>query len=133
MTDVLTKKQRSYNMSRIKSKNTRPELCLRRLLIHNKIRKFRRHYNLPGKPDFVFPANKLAIFIDGCFWHKCPECFILPATRRKFWIEKIGKNVKRDKTINRTLKKMGWRILRFREHEIETNPLKVIRKISKNL
>lgn len=133
MADVLTKKQRSYNMSQIKSKDTKPELCLRKILLLSKIKNFRTNYVLPGKPDLVFAKNKLAIFIDGCFWHKCPKCFVKPATRSKFWEEKIKKNVSRDKEINKTIRGLGWKILRFWEHEINMNPGKVVKKIAKKL
>lgn len=133
MADVLTKKQRSYNMSQIKSKDTRPELYLRKVLLINKIRNFKTNYNLPGKPDLVFTKNKLAVFIDGCFWHKCPKCFVRPVTRSKFWEEKIKNNVRRDKQINKVILSLGWQILRFWEHEINRNPGKVVKKIAKKL
>ena len=129
MTDVLTKRQRSYNMSRIRSQNTRPEKQLRYLLVSKRIKGFRIHYNLPGKPDFVFPKQRLAIFVDGCFWHKCPLCFVKPETRIKFWFKKISGNVKRDVEINKKLKKESWKILRLWEHEINKNPAKTIQKI----
>jgi len=133
MSDVLTKKQRSYNMSQIKSKNTGPELCLRKVLLINKIRNFKTNYNLPGKPDLVFAKDKLVVFIDGCFWHKCPKCFIRPVTREKFWEEKIKKNIRRDKQINKIILNLGWQILRFWEHEINRDPEKVVKKIAKKL
>ncbi len=131
--DVLTKKQRSYNMSRIKAGNTKPELILRKNLFEYGLRGYRLHTNLPGKPDIVFGPQKLVVFIDGCFWHKCPRCFIEPQTRKKFWLRKIGLNKKRDKEINKLLRKRGWKILRFWEHEIEKNASSVTKKIAKRL
>lgn len=133
MTDVLTKKQRSFNMSQIKSKDTKPELLLKKVLSLNKIRNFRTGYPLPGKPDVVFTKSKLAIFIDGCFWHKCPECFVKPATRSKFWQEKIKGNIRRDKQVNEKIRSLGWQVLRFWEHEINSKPEKVVKNIAKKI
>jgi len=132
MTDVLTKKQRSYCMSRIHAKDTQPEIILRKTISGAGIRGYRLHYKLPGRPDIVFPRRKIAIFIDGCFWHKCPECFIKPETNRKFWSKKIDSNVKRDKIVNAELKTKGWQVIRIWEHEIENQKLnkkKIIDKI----
>jgi len=129
MTDVLTKKQRSFNMSQIKGKNTKPEVILRRLLYSKGIRGYRIHYKIFGKPDIVFIKKKIVIFIDGCFWHKCPVCFVKPETRMEFWMEKIEKNVERDKTVNKNLEKEGWVVLRFWEHEIDKSPDRVVSKI----
>jgi DNA mismatch endonuclease, patch repair protein len=116
MTDVLTKSQRSYNMSQIKGKSTEPELILRKILFKNGIRGYRVACKVTGKPDVTFPKYKLAIFVDGCFWHKCPCCFIVPKTRTAWWLKKINGNVARDKTINKQLEKSGWKVLRFWEH-----------------
>lgn len=129
MTDVLTKKQRSFNMSRIKSTNTEPELKLRRLLYSHGCRGYRVHYKLTGKPDIVFVSKKVAIFIDGCFWHKCPKCFVMPQTRKKFWKKKIEGNMVRDKEVNYRLKENKWKVIRFWEHEVRKNPEKCAKKI----
>jgi len=128
MADVLTKEQRSYNMSMIKGENTKPEIALRKLLFARGLRGYRLHYRLPGKPDIVFPKSRIAIFIDGCFWHKCPKCFVKPVTKRKFWEKKIDSNIKRDKIVNRELKKNKWKVLRIWEHEIK-NEKTIKRKI----
>ena len=133
MTDVLTKGQRKYNMSRIRSKNTGPEITLRKLLFARGIRGYRIHYNLPGKPDIVFVKKKIAIFIDGCFWHKCPEDFQEPETRKEFWMNKINSNVERDEKNNKILQDDGWLVLRFWEHEIRKNPDGVVRRIIDHL
>ncbi len=133
MADVLTKKQRSYNMSRIKGRDTKPELSLRKLLFRKGVRGYRTHYKLPGKPDIVFLSKKVAIFIDGCFWHKCPKCFIEPETRKGFWLNKISGNVKRDKEVKKLLKKDKWKVLRFWEHEVKKDANKVTEKIIKEL
>lgn len=115
-------------MSMIKGRDTKPEVFLRKLLSEKGIRGYRLYYNLLGKPDIVFPKNRIAIFIDGCFWHKCPKCFIKPETNRKFWNKKIDSNVKRDEIVNTELKEEGWEVIRIWEHELKNQKL-VKRKI----
>ena len=129
MTDVHTPEQRRYNMSRILGKNTKPEMTIRRLLWKEGLRGYRIHYDLPGKPDIVFTRKKTIIFIDGCFWHKCPECFREPKTNTDFWMQKINQNVQRDKEVNAQLSTDGWTVLRFWEHDVRKDPENVIRKI----
>ncbi len=123
MADVLTKKQRSYCMSRIPGKNTQPELLLRKTLSGAGIRGYRLQYKIIGKPDIVFPKKKIAIFIDGCFWHKCPKCFISPGTNKGFWKKKVDSNIQRDKTVNLKLKEMRWAVLRIWEHDISNKKI----------
>jgi len=120
MVDVHTSQQRSYNMSRIKSKNTRPELIIKDSL---EKRGFLYQLDIYGKPDFINFNKKLVIFIDGCFWHKCPRCFKLPKTNRKFWKDKIKENARRDKEITLNYKNSGWKVLRFWEHEIKNQEI----------
>jgi len=129
MADVLTPSQRKYNMSRVRGKDTGPEIKLRKLLLSQGIRGYRIHYNLPGKPDIVFIKKKIAIFVDGCFWHKCPVCFQEPETRKEFWMKKIGTNVERDLKNTRQLQEEGWTVLRFWEHEIRKTPDNIVEKI----
>jgi len=133
MADVLTPDQRKYNMSRIKAKNTGPEAKIRKMLSAENIRGYRLHYNLPGKPDMVFIKKRIAIFIDGCFWHKCPVDFQEPETRKEFWMKKIQSNVDRDKKVNAQLKEDGWTVLRFWEHEVRRNSDDVVRRIAETL
>jgi len=133
MTDVLTKEQRAYNMSKIRGKNTAPEIKLRKLLWSEGIRGYRIHFKLPGKPDIVFTKKKIAIFIDGCFWHKCPVCFQEPETRKEFWMKKILSNIDRDVKVNTQLKEKGWTVIRIWEHEIKKNPCSVIETIREKL
>ncbi|MGA2161288.1 MAG: very short patch repair endonuclease [Methanoregula sp.] len=133
MADVLDKQQRKYNMSRILGKNTGPELKIRKLLWSQGIRGYRIHYNLPGKPDIVFTKKKITIFIDGCFWHKCPVCFQEPETRKDFWMKKINSNVERDAKNTQQLQDNGWTVMRFWEHEIRKKPEDVIEKITLSL
>jgi len=129
MTDVLTPAQRKLNMSRIRAKNTGPEVKLRKLLYAEGIR-YRIHYQLPGKPDIVFTKKKIAVFIDGCFWHKCPVCFQEPETRKEFWMKKIQSNVNRDEKVNEQLQSEGWTIIRIWEHEVRKKPEDAVKRIS---
>ncbi|MDD5186800.1 MAG: very short patch repair endonuclease [Methanoregula sp.] len=131
MTDVLTPEQRKHNMSCIHGKNTEPEIIFRKILWSQGIRGYRIHYNLPGKPDIVFTKKKIAIFIDGCFWHKCPVCFQEPETRKEFWMKKIQSNVDRDKKVDERLKDEGWTVFRFWEHDVRKNPDAIVKVISK--
>jgi len=112
MVDVLTPEQRSFNMSRIRGRDTKPELVLRRGL-HARGFRFRLHRgDLPGRPDLVFPARRAAIFVHGCFWHghDCSMCR-LPATRAEFWRTKIEGNRARDEAAVAALTVEGWRVL----------------------
>jgi DNA mismatch endonuclease, patch repair protein len=129
MADVLTQEQRKLNMSSIKGKNTSPELKLRKLIYSKGVRGYRVHPNIPGKPDVIFTKYKLAIFVDGCFWHKCPVHFKEPDTRKEFWLEKINQNVERDQIVNLKLKEAGWIVLRIWEHQIRENPDVVVTEI----
>lgn len=126
MTDVLTPDQRKLNMSRIRAKNTGPEVKLRKMLYAAGVRGYRIHFNLPGKPDIVFTKKKIAVFVDGCFWHKCPVCFKEPETRKEFWMKKIQSNIDRDKKVNEQLQQDGWIVVRVWEHEIRKNPEDVL-------
>lgn len=129
MVDVHTPEQRSRNMSAIKGQNTKPEIALRKSLWSKGIR-YRLKSRLPGRPDLIFPSVRLAIFIDGCFWHKCPEHFRNPKTNAAFWKKKISGNVKRDIKVNQTLYKIGWTVLRIWEHEIRKDSSRVVKKIT---
>ena len=118
MTDVLTKKQRSYCMSRIRGKNTQPESLLRQAISSAGIRGYRLHYKLLGKPDIVFPKRKISVFIDGCFWHKCPLCFKKPKSNKEYWLPKLERNRIRDKEIEIAYKTAGWNVVRIWEHDL---------------
>ena len=112
MADVHSEKQRSYNMSRIRGKNTSPELLVRKSLFRMGFR-YRLHVkNLPGKPDLVFPKYKAVVFVNGCFWHyhNC-TLFRLPATRQQWWKKKLAGNRERDKNNIKKLVSEGWRVL----------------------
>lgn len=113
--DHVSKKIRSKIMAAVRSTgNTTTELPLRRLLRATGIKGFRSHLKLPGKPDFAWRKYKVAVFVDGCFWHGC-ECKYLPRTNIAFWRHKIETNKRRDRRVSRMLKKSGWKVLRIRE------------------
>jgi DNA mismatch endonuclease, patch repair protein len=130
MADTISAEIRSKIMSQIRSKNTKPEIIFKKTLKGSYIRYQPKVY---GKPDFANKKRKIAIFIDGCFWHKCPECFKPPKSNKKYWIPKIQRNVQRDKQITRELKERGWKVYRFWEHEIMKNPDRCARKIRNGL
>lgn len=112
MPDVLTEAQRRFNMSRVRGRDTKPEMTVRRGL-HARGLRFRLHRNdLPGRPDLVFPKHRAAIFVHGCFWHGhgC-RLFVWPETRKAFWRRKIGRTRERDRNALRSLKDQGWRVL----------------------
>lgn len=132
MADVLTKKQRSYCMSQIRGKNTKPEVILRKALWSAGLR-YRIKNKLPGKPDLVYPTLKVAIFIDGCFWHRCPIHFQAPKSRASFWEKKIQGNVARDQRNNELLQSDGWLVVRVWEHEIKESLTDTVRNISEIL
>lgn len=127
-TDVMTPAQRSRCMSRIRGKNTKPELALRKALWAKGLR-YRIHYNLPGRPDIVFPGKRVAVFVDGCFWHGCPEHGVHPKTNASFWKQKIAGNIERDSRVTSELKSLGWVVLRFWEHEVNDNIDRVVVRI----
>jgi DNA mismatch endonuclease, patch repair protein len=133
MTDVLSPGQRSFNMSRIRGKDTNPEIQVRFLLRSAGIKGYRANSSLIGKPDLVFPKARLAIFVDGCFWHKCPLDYKEPRTRKKFWAKKIAGNIRRDRVVNNTLSSEGWIVLRIWEHQIKRDPSKVVAEIGSRL
>lgn len=119
--DVHSKETRSYNMSRIRSKDTKPEMLVRRFLHKNGFR-YRLHVkDLPGKPDIVLPKYKTLIFIHGCFWHGHKGCkyFVVPKTRTDWWLEKIGRNVENDKLSKSLLLIAGYTVIDIWECELK--------------
>lgn len=93
-----------------KAKNTKPEIILRKALWNNDIKGYRLHWNkVPGKPDIAFPSKRLAVFVNGCFWHRCPTCNLsLPKSNTEFWVKKFDKNIYRDKAKMEQLESIGW-------------------------
>ena len=122
MADVLTKEQRHYNMSRIRSKNTKPEEMVRKYLFSQGFRYRKNDPRYPGKPDIVLPKYKTIVFIHGCFWHQHPGCKAarIPDTNSFFWQEKFKKNILRDAEEQRELEEMGWHVIVLWECEISS-------------
>ncbi|MDJ1483582.1 DNA mismatch endonuclease Vsr [Cytophagaceae bacterium YF14B1] len=121
MTDVHDKKTRSYNMSRIRGKDTKPEMIVRKFLFSKGYR-YRVHgKKLPGKPDIVLPKYKTVIFIHGCFWHGHEGCkyYVIPKTRTEWWVEKITGNKRKDAENEEKLREANWRILTIFECELK--------------
>jgi len=120
MADNRTAAQRSYNMSRIRSTNTKPELQVRRFLFSNGIRYRLHSKKLPGKPDIVINKLRTVVFVHGCFWHGHKNCKFtkIPKTNTKFWSNKIHANSERDIRNERALKKLGWRVFIIWECEL---------------
>lgn len=111
--DVHNKQTRSYNMSQIKGKNTKPEELVRKFLFAQGFRYRKNDKRLPGSPDIVLPKYKTVIFVNGCFWHKHEGCkyFVWPKTNPDFWREKIERNVERDKNNYSKLRETGWKVI----------------------
>lgn len=118
--DVHSPEQRTFNMSKIKGANTKPEMLVRRWLRENGYR-YRLHFrDLPGKPDIVFRSRKMVIFVHGCFWHRhgC-KYTTMPSTRQEFWAEKFAGNIERDRKNIQLLHELGWSIMVLWECEIK--------------
>lgn len=133
MVDVFTETKRSEVMSRIRSKNTKLELSFRKTLWSKGFRYRIHSKNLPGKPDIVFATAKIAVFIDGCFWHGCPRCFHMPQSNREYWRRKIQYNTHRDKLNHKALRIGGWRVVRFWEHELKQSQDNCAEKVARIL
>ena len=134
MVDIISKKRRSWNMSRIGGKNTQPELVVRSLL-HKMGYRFRLHAKkLPGKPDIVLPKYKTVIFVNGCFWHRHKRCkyAYTPKSRIKFWQKKFQGTIERDQKAKRQLKKLGWKFLIIWECRVK-NTHKIKQLVEKQL
>ena len=121
MADVHTPEQRSYNMSRIHSKNTKPEELVRKFLFSQGFRYRKNDAKLPGKPDIVLPKYKAVIFVNGCFWHGHEGCryFVWPKNNAEFWKEKITGNIQRDKHNHQLLANQGWRVIEIWECQLK--------------
>ena len=117
-------------MSKIKSKWTSQEQKIHGNLKARGVR-HKMHPNIPGSPDLILKDKKVAVFINGCFWHKCPKCYKAPKSNVEYWLPKIERNVKRDKNNARLLKKDGWKVVSIWEHEIKKDVKSTIEKISR--
>lgn len=121
MTDVHSSEVRSFNMSRIKGKNTKPEMYVRKLLFSNGFRYRLHSLNLPGKPDIVLPRYKTVIFVNGCFWHGHEGCkyFVVPKTKTEWWLNKISRTRQLDLENIGKLKGEGWNVITIFECELK--------------
>src|SRR3984885_8053994 len=135
MGDVFSTRKRSEIMSRVRSRgNKATELALIKLFRTCNVTGWRRHRQVFGSPDFVFPRRRLAVFADGCFWHSCPKNATLPATHKRFWSAKLARNKTRDRLVTRTLKRNGWRVLRIWQHDLRRrNQASAIRRLQEAL
>ena len=135
MTDRISKERRSWNMSRIKGKDTKPEKQLRSLL-HLAGFRFRLHRpGLPGRPDIVLPKYRSVVFVHGCYWHRhkgCPNT-TTPKSRTEFWDKKFKETVKRDEKKAKELKQSGWNVITVWECELDKNPQRVLEDVTKRL
>lgn len=115
----------SAQMSRIRARNTAPELALRSVLVETGIRGYRLHYNkAPGRPDLAFVGKKVAVFVHGCFWHSCPYCTPpRPKSHSKFWHKKLDRNVERDLAKAEELRSTGWRVITVWACRLRARPL----------
>ena len=122
-------------MSANKAKNTKPEINLRKALWSEGHKGYRLNWKkVPGRPDIAYPGKKIAIFVNGCYWHRCPKCNLpLPKTNTDFWKEKFDKNVKRDKKKNDELLSLDWIVLVFWECDIKSDISNSIQKVKKVL
>jgi DNA mismatch endonuclease, patch repair protein len=135
MADVFNIRKRSDVMSRIRSSgNKDTELALIRLFRKEGITGWRRRWPLIGKPDFVFRKARLAIFVDGCFWHGCLKHSRPPQSNQAYWRAKMIRNKTRDRSVSQALRKKGWRVLRIWEHELaRKNEARLVRRIRREL
>lgn len=119
MPDVFSKAKRSAVMARIRGRgNKDTELALAKLFRSEGVKGWRRHLPLLGKPDFAFRGDRTVVFVDGGFWHGCPACYQRPASNREFWDEKLARNRRRDRVVGRSLRALGWNVVRIWEHEL---------------
>jgi len=119
MPDIFTKAKRSAVMSRIRGRgNKDTELALMKIFRQHDITGWRRNQKIFGKPDFLFRHQRLALFVDGCFWHGCPRHCKIPTGNRAFWKKKFATNKARDHRVNRELRKLGWQVVRIWEHDL---------------
>lgn len=135
MADRITPERRSWNMSCIRAKDTRPERRLRSLLHQAGFRYRLHHAGLPGKPDLVLPRYRTVIFVHGCYWHRHPGCknTTTPRTRTDFWLAKFEGTVERDKRVTQELKSLGWRVITIWECELERDADAIVRRIRRLL
>jgi DNA mismatch endonuclease, patch repair protein len=132
MADIYSKARRSEIMAAIRSRgNKATEVALAQVLRRNRLWGWRRHVSLVGKPDFAFPKKRVAVFVDGCFWHGCPTHFKAPKSNRNFWVTKIRTNKIRDRLAVRLLKEQGWTVVRIWQHELKGKATSSLEKLAR--
>jgi DNA mismatch endonuclease (patch repair protein) len=121
-------------MRAVPSKNTTPEVTLRKALWSEGLRGYRLHSKeAPGCPDVLFPVERIVIFVDGCFWHGCPTCHRAPKTNSKYWSMKVRRNQERDRRINDECMAEGWAVIRVWEHEVSDDAAEVARHVKRRI
>lgn len=133
MPDIFTKARRSEVMSRIRGRgNKGTELLLVKLFREHQITGWRRHYPIAGRPDFAFRKEKVAVFVDGCFWHGCPKHGAKPKANKKYWLPKLQANIARDRKANRDLRGAGWKVVRIWEHDLaKSRQVATVRRVQR--
>lgn len=131
----MTPERRSWNMSRIKGKDTKIEVEVRKYLFSKGYRFRKNDKRYPGKPDIVLPKYHVAIFVHGCFWHRHEGCkdATIPKTRTEFWLEKFDKNVKNDQIKQEKLRELGWKVIVIWECELKKNFMKTMEWLEQEL
>lgn len=124
--DIVTPRQRSEIMSKIKSRDSKIEITFRKALWRHGLRYLKNSTKYFGKPDIVLPKHTTVIFIDSCFWHGCSEHFRMPKTRTKFWREKIERNKRRDIEVTCHYQKLAWQVIRIWEHDLAKNNMQIV-------
>ncbi len=133
MADIFTKQKRSEVMSAIRSRgNKNTEIKLIKILRSGGAKGWRRHPKMIGNPDFIFPKEKVAIFVDGCFWHSCPMHGRKPTSNLSYWFPKLMRTKKRDESASKALRSAGWRVLRIWEHELG-NDRRILLRVRRTL
>jgi DNA mismatch endonuclease (patch repair protein) len=131
--DVFSPSKRSEIMARVKGRENRStELRLIQIFRDFEIHGWRRRAAVFGRPDFVFPKSRVAVFVDGCFWHACPAHCSIPVSNRIFWTSKLTRNRERDRLVGRELKKAGWTVLRIWQHDLK-KPKLVASRVRRSL
>lgn len=129
MPDTFSTAKRSQIMAAVRSRgNKATELSLIRIFRENRVSGWRRNVQIHGKPDFVFRDQKVAVFVDGCFWHGCRAHLRMPASNNRYWSQKIRRNIARDSAITKQLKESGWHVLRLWEHDLK-RPSTVVKRV----
>lgn len=134
VTDTFSPAERSEIMRRVQGRDTTIEMQLRRALWAMGLRGYRVDVRrLPGRPDIAYGRARVAVFVDGCFWHGCAKHCRMPSSNREYWERKIGRNMERDKASSLALRKSGWLVIRLWEHQLRADPIKAARRVARAL